>query len=269
MEDSSPLGGEHDTPRERARLASIVSLLPKGRVSALDVGARDGFVTRELPSHFQYVTALDLEPPQINIPNVTSVRGDVTRLQFPDNSFDVVCCFEVLEHIVPSKLESACSELARVTKYELMLGVPFRQDLRLGRTRCLQCGEINPPWGHRNRFDARRLMQLFPTLQLKSTVLVGRTKSRTNPLAVILDDIAGNPNGSFVPGTRCIRCDNILTPYTPKSVVGKISSKLAALSNRLQNATSPPSPIWIHVVFSKTVRDTTQCSHNIRFPRCD
>ena len=46
------------------------------------------------------------------------------KLPFPDNHFDVICAFQVLEHIPYEKVEFALSELARVTKKYVMLDVP-------------------------------------------------------------------------------------------------------------------------------------------------
>jgi ubiquinone/menaquinone biosynthesis C-methylase UbiE len=39
---------------------------------------------------------------------------DITQLEFPENSFDVICCFEVIEHI--KNYHKALSELKRVLK---------------------------------------------------------------------------------------------------------------------------------------------------------
>ena len=42
------------------------------------------------------------------------VVGSVTKLPFPDKSFDVVVAFEVLEHLPFEKFEVAVSEISRV-----------------------------------------------------------------------------------------------------------------------------------------------------------
>jgi ubiquinone/menaquinone biosynthesis C-methylase UbiE len=135
-------------------------MLPKGRISVLDIGARDGFFSRLLTEHFQAVIALDLQTPAFKHPGVVTVAGDVTRLQFPDESFDCVFCAEVLEHV--RDVERAGREIARVARHDIVIGVPYRQDTRLGRTTCRTCGKANPPWGHINTFDERKLETLFP-----------------------------------------------------------------------------------------------------------
>src|SRR5580658_5701608 len=124
--------------------------MPLGRTSILEIGARDGYHSRPLTERFAEVTALDLEKPTFEFPGVITVAGDATKLQFADSSFDCVLCAEVLEHI--PALEQACRELARVVRHELIIGVPFRQDTRSGRTTCRNCGKTNPPWAHVNSF---------------------------------------------------------------------------------------------------------------------
>src|SRR5206468_12881601 len=110
-------------------------------------------------------------------------KGDVTGLPFADNSFDVVCCLEVLEHIQPGQLPAACREIARVARHQTIIGVPYRQDLRIGRTTCSDCGTLNPPWGHRNSFDPRQLESLFGSLHPVSLTYVGQKHERTTALA--------------------------------------------------------------------------------------
>lgn len=61
---------------------------------------------RQLP-HLDYLTA-DLNNPRV------MVQMDITDIQFPDNSFDVIFCNHVLEHIPEDRI--AMGELYRVLK---------------------------------------------------------------------------------------------------------------------------------------------------------
>src|SRR3981081_3976069 len=45
--------------REHERIRSLMDLIPKGRISVLDAGARDGHLSILLADHFEIVTALD------------------------------------------------------------------------------------------------------------------------------------------------------------------------------------------------------------------
>jgi 2-polyprenyl-3-methyl-5-hydroxy-6-metoxy-1,4-benzoquinol methylase len=138
---------------EKERTKDLMNLVPSIGGSALDIGARDGHFSKILAERFDDVTALDLKRPCIDYPKVHCVEGDVTCLDFDDNAFDLVLCAEVLEHIPKGLLARACMELGRVVKGYLLIGVPYRQDLRVAQTTCYSCGKTNPPWGHVNRFD--------------------------------------------------------------------------------------------------------------------
>ena len=235
---------------QQARIADILKLLPRGRSSVLDIGARYGDFSRLLTDHFESVTALDLEKPSFEFPRITTVAGDVTRLQFADSSFDCVLCAEVLEHIPDVTL--ACREIARVARHEVVIGVPYKQDIRIGRTTCRACGKVNPPWGHVNQFDESRLMALFPGLMVKTTSFVGSYKGATNPISTLLMDLAGNPYGSYSQLECCIYCGaQLQPPPQPRSFASKVCSGIAARIDAAQTLLAPSHSVWIHIVFAK------------------
>jgi 2-polyprenyl-3-methyl-5-hydroxy-6-metoxy-1,4-benzoquinol methylase len=235
---------------EKARTADLFRIMPRGRTSVLEIGARDGYFSRPLTERFVEVTALDLEKPTFEFPRVTTIAGDVTHLQFPDGSFDCVLCAEVLEHI--PAVEQAARELARVARHEIIIGVPFRQDIRSDRTRCPKCKKTNPPWAHVNTFDERRLEQLFPGLAIKSKSFVGSTKDMTNAISAMLMDMAGNPWGTYYQDEPCIHCGAVLAPPPERrSFLSRVSAGVAVRLDQLQMLFAKPHANWIHIVFSK------------------
>ena len=252
---NSPRDVDEDLVRVRAsdaeqtRIVDLMRLVPTGRASVLDVGARDGYISRKLLGFFSQVTALDLVEPRFNIPGVAKVAGDATNLQFPDNSFDCVICAEVLEHI--PDVSTACREIARVAKHDIIIGVPYRQDTRVGRTTCRGCGKTNPPWGHVNEFDSERLEKLFSGVRLVETSFVGTSKERTNPLSTALRDFAGNPWGVYSQGEPCIHCGEALKAPVALSIVDRVCVKIAAILDRIQAPLVQAHGNWIHMRFEK------------------
>jgi SAM-dependent methyltransferase len=235
--------------KEKSRTEDLLNILPKGRRTILDVGARDGRFSKLLTAYFEEVTALDLQKPAFDIPGVVAVAGDVTQLPFPADSFDCVFCTEVLEHV--RDIEKACSELARVAKHELILGVPFRQDIRLGRTTCRTCGKVNPPWGHVNSFEEDTLPARFPDWQIVSQSFVGTSKEATNALSTFLMDLAGNPWGTYSQDETCIHCGASLKPPRNRTFWQRICCWLAIRINRFQALWIRPHGNWIHLVLTK------------------
>lgn len=236
---------------EQERVHDLIALLPKSGGAALDVGARDGYFSVLLTDFFDIVTALDLKSPEIAHEKVRCVAGDVTALDFPDRYFDLVFCAEVLEHVPPPLLEKACFELQRVAKDHVLVGVPYRQDIRVGRTTCYTCGKINPPWGHVNAFDENRLKRLFSSLELKNMSFVGENSSATNFLSARLMDLAGNPYGVYWQEEPCIHCGSKLVPPPQRSYLQKAQTRLALFLNRIQRPFIKPHPNWLHVLFGR------------------
>jgi ubiquinone/menaquinone biosynthesis C-methylase UbiE len=87
----------------------------------LDVGAGTDFLRTLLSAHRPDVTyqtldiAADLQP---------DVVGSVTSIPLPDNSFDAVSAFQVLEHIEFSDFEPALLEMKRVSKKYIFISLP-------------------------------------------------------------------------------------------------------------------------------------------------
>jgi ubiquinone/menaquinone biosynthesis C-methylase UbiE len=241
----------HETEREQERLASILDMVPRNRASVLEVGARDGYIACELTKYFRSVTAVDIEEPTFRMERVITLCGDATRLQFPDDSFDTVLCAEVLEHIPPPKLELACSEIARVAKHDVLIGVPYRQDTRIGQTRCGHCKGLNPPWGHVNTFDRQRLERLFQPLRTVRAERIGAERGRTNFVSAYLMNIAGNPWGTYDQCEPCIHCGLSLQAPRNRSAIQRTSGAIAYGVNKIQSAVMTPKPLWIHMLLEK------------------
>jgi len=98
------------------QLQEIMSLSP---ASVLECGIGNGVVSYVLRRAGLAVTTLDfdssLEP---------DVVGSLTELPFADDAFDVVACFEVLEHIPWAHMPRAAAELARVSRRRVLVSVP-------------------------------------------------------------------------------------------------------------------------------------------------
>lgn len=239
-------------PIEQERVRSLLDMLPAPEVeSVIDIGARDGYITLRLAERFAKVTALDLAKPAIDHPRVECVGGDVTSLAFPDGSFDAALCAEVLEHIPPPLLPGACAELARVVRRFVLVGVPYRQDTRVGRTTCRSCGRPNPPWGHVNRFDEHRLAALFAGCTVRAMGFIGTVRGATNPVSMRLMDMAGNPDGVYNQDEHCIHCGATLVAPAQVGPGARALARMSYWIRRVQDPLVRPHANWIHVLFEK------------------
>ena len=254
----SDLTAYRASAREQARIANILASVPKGYSSVLDVGVRDGYISNLLTKNFAAVTALDLDKPEVSNEKVVAVKGDITKLDFPDNAFDVVVCTEVREHIPTDLLVQACRETSRVAKHAVLVGVPYKQDRRMGATHCVFCGKENPCWGHVNDFDEARLKQLFERLTPIRTSFVGQTKDRTNVVSAFLMRKARNPWGTYEQDEACVHCGNKLIQPNGRTVIEAVYARVASMLNYAQSLFIPWRPIWIHMVFQKAASNISR-----------
>jgi len=109
-------------------LAEIVALSPR---TFLDAGCGEGFVCRRIINAVPDIalTGCDVSGVALEIaasanPEAQFVAGSVVDLPFADRSFDVVGCFEVLEHLPGDLPRRALTELARVARQAVVLSVP-------------------------------------------------------------------------------------------------------------------------------------------------
>jgi SAM-dependent methyltransferase len=93
----------------------------------LDIGPGNNFLRDLLSKEFDFKTIDidgELQPDFI---------GSVDAMPIENNSFDLVCCFQVLEHLPFDKFDKCLSELHRVTRQNVLLGLPYsRLDFKLG-----------------------------------------------------------------------------------------------------------------------------------------
>ncbi|KKP92331.1 MAG: hypothetical protein UR94_C0001G0016 [Parcubacteria group bacterium GW2011_GWA2_36_10] len=135
--------------------------------SVLEVGCGHGFSTQYLRNFFptQLIEASDYEQnlvddAKIKNPDINIKRESIYDLQRSDNSFDLVVCLEVLEHL--DNPDEALRELARVTNNFCLLSVPNEP---LWRLMNLMRGKYikdfgNTP-GHINHWSRARFLDLL------------------------------------------------------------------------------------------------------------
>ncbi len=83
---------------------------------------------KKMADNFRKIKGLNYLSADLNSP-AAMVKMDITDIEYPDNSFDIIYCSHVLEHI-PDDIK-AISELLRVLKPDgwMLLSVPIKKEL--------------------------------------------------------------------------------------------------------------------------------------------
>lgn len=159
---------------QRLRARVVASMIDPGVESILDVGCGNGFVTRHLNAR-QRVVGLDASPEALAHFDGKSVLGAADNLPFQKGEFEAVTCCEVLEHLPAEVFRSAVSELRRVARKYILVGVPYHEDLSVNMTRCGHCGTIYHLWLHRRSFRSpATVCRYFPEFAINASAFLGQ-----------------------------------------------------------------------------------------------
>ena len=119
----------------RAIAERVAALEP---TSFLDAGCGEGFVARILLGRLPglALAGCDLSPAAATLaaaknPGADFAAANLLALPFADDAFDVVGCFEVLEHLPDDAPERALRELGRVARRAVVLSVPHEPGFSL------------------------------------------------------------------------------------------------------------------------------------------
>jgi SAM-dependent methyltransferase len=98
------------------QINETLKLNPK---SILEIGIGNGFVSYYLKKRGFSIVTLDfdkmLEP---------DIVGNVLEIPFKENSFDLVTCCEVLEHLPFERFAAALNEIRRVSRKDIIISLP-------------------------------------------------------------------------------------------------------------------------------------------------
>ncbi len=99
------------------QINEILACEPK---SVLEIGVGDGF----LKNYIKNNTSIEYKSVDLNEDLKPDIVGTVEKIPLADNSFDVVCAFEVLEHLPFEKFEKTLKELKRVSRQYVIISLP-------------------------------------------------------------------------------------------------------------------------------------------------
>ena len=164
--------------RFHGKITSIVTDLKPHTL--LDAGCGEGFVSdiflKAMPD--AQITGFDVLEDSVKLARLRNPRasfavGDIYNIEALDNTYDVVYCFEVLEHL--HEPDRALREMARVAKHHVVLSVPHEPFFCLANAARGKNLDIRPRGSdpdHRN-FWFREKFGEFASMELDVEQLTG------------------------------------------------------------------------------------------------
>lgn len=98
------------------QIEEVLKLNPS---KVIEIGIGNGFVTRYLRNKSVDITTLDVS---CNLK--PDVAGSVLEIPFHSELFDVVACYEVLEHLPYNDFTKALKGLSRISKKNVIISLP-------------------------------------------------------------------------------------------------------------------------------------------------
>ncbi len=161
----------------RIKLDYILSKIKKylkPSLAACDVGIGDGYTLTWLNAAGLKVTGIDISRYSIeHLRNnfkkkglhIELIHGDISDIQLEDGQFDIVTCFDILEHIPQGNLKLVIKTLKRcIVNGGLLIGtLPLAEDLSENMVMCPKCNHIFHEVGHFHSFattqEIRKLLK--------------------------------------------------------------------------------------------------------------
>lgn len=166
-----------EDPAENQRIQEIIEIVPPDVHSVLDVGCGNGVLVNTLtsafPGRFDRVTGLDSSEEALKYVESEKFHGSITNLPFGKQSFDLVTCLEVLEHLPYADFEKGVLELQRVSKKYVIITVPDRENLEYSSVICPVCHCWFNSYFHMRSLNETMLRNLFDNFDLLKLKEVG------------------------------------------------------------------------------------------------
>lgn len=177
----------------------------------IDLGAGEGVLVKRCVKEL----SLDMFGLDLNYESKYVVHGDILDMDYPDNSFDIVTCLDVIEHMHFFQQEIALTHMLRILKPRgrLLLSVPNLAHLASRFTffflgKLLRTSTIDRHIGDRPGgeyldllrtvgFNIERVKGMFPTLPLIS-LLTYYAPSIAVPIHPLYNALIGLPGWSFL-----------------------------------------------------------------------
>lgn len=162
-------------PRNEFLAKEISKVMASGRV--LDVGFGSGYLLEILSDKFD-ICGVDIS--EANVKKTQEIFsdkkikadlkvGEIEKIPFPDDYFNIVVSSEVFEHLTDESLYAGIKEIFRVLKPGgVLVGtVPADENLKDNLCYCPKCGNSFHRWGHKQSFDIGKIEKILSAFKAK------------------------------------------------------------------------------------------------------
>lgn len=233
--------------KEKDRLRLIISQIPDNVIRILDVGCGDGRLSNILSERYEVVKT-DLSFDCLGKKSCPSIQADASLLPFQDNTFDIVICSEVIEHIPDYLYFAVLEEIKRVSQSYILMSVPFKECILSRNVKCCHCGNVFHKWLHLRSFTLNNIKGLFSGFNLISYSFSGEPAVYNNKFPLYISQYIGKGWSEPDESTICSKCSSRDFVWK-RNLVTKCCS---LVQKGMRLITKVPEGNWIISLFEKT-----------------
>jgi SAM-dependent methyltransferase len=139
-----------------------------------DIGLGEGYTLEKMYEFGLKPTGIDIAQYSIGYlkkrfsekeMDIRLIHGDISKVELEENQFDIVTCFDVLEHVPGDNLRQGLDGIRKsLVNGGLLIGtLPYKENLDESRVICPECGHRFHRYGHFHSFqdmnDIARMLQ--------------------------------------------------------------------------------------------------------------
>lgn len=158
----------------RPRFDYLAKLINRHKKSGsfLDIGLGDGYFIEKMAMSGYTCYGIDIAEESVEMNKLRIRRngleavlksGNINKIPFEDDKFDVISSSEVLEHLTDSDLNVGLCEIHRCLKNAgvFFATVPADENLQDNFCYCPYCKNTFHKWGHQQSFSRAKLEKIF------------------------------------------------------------------------------------------------------------
>lgn len=137
----------------------------KPKLRSCDIGLGEGYTLEKMYEFGLKPTGIDIAKYAVDYlgkrfaerqMDIRLLHGDISGIELDQNQFDIVTCFDVLEHIPGDNLGKGLNRIRKsLANGGLLIGtLPFKENLDESRVFCPECGHRFHRYGHFHSFQS-------------------------------------------------------------------------------------------------------------------